>query len=220
MKDEKPLLGEFLKGLPPRKRIRIGTKPGGGFIYEGTVKDLNLADLYKQCSLDFIQKIQERLILFATSADHKKMSKNIQPLVDKFYDMKPLAGRIVLMDYPGQFEPDVRVIIIPGDEKLFNYDPDVPPLTAETMDGQAVERLVEAIYEGAAEDLTGNLASMKRCGTREGRDRARASAQHLKNWIRSDPYGILNEPEGIVTACQIRAGQMIENNEASMKKKK
>ena len=78
MKDEKPLLGEFLKGLPPRKRIRIGTKPGakpgGGFIYEGTVKDLNLADLYKQCSLDFIQKIQERLILFATSTDHKKMS--------------------------------------------------------------------------------------------------------------------------------------------------
>ena len=127
MTEPKPLLGEFLKGLPSTKRIRIGCKPGGGFIYEGTVKDLNLADLYKQCSLDFIQKIQERLIFFATSTDHKKISKNIQPLVDKFYDMKPLAGRKVLMDYPGQFEPDVRVIIIPGEEKLFNYDPDVPP---------------------------------------------------------------------------------------------
>lgn len=217
---EQTTLGEYISGLKPTKRIRIGCKPGGGFIYEGTVADLNLAILYKKCSLDFALKVSERMALFATATDHGKLRKSIQPLMDKFYNMKPFGTREVLMDYPGQFEPDVRVIIIPGEEKLFDYEPDVPPLTPETMDDQAVQRLVEAIYEGAAEDLTCNLASMKRCGTREGRDRARASAQHIKRWIRSDPYGILDQPEGIVTACQIRAEQMIESNEVSMKKRK
>lgn len=218
--NDKPLLGEFLKGLSSTKRIRIGCKPGGGFIYEGIVADLNLNVLYKNCALSFVQKTVENMITYATSTNHRRLEKNIQPIIDKYYDMKPLTTRKVLMDYPGQFEPDVRVIIIPGEEKLFDYDPDVPSLTAETMDDQAANRLIGAIYETAVEDLVNSTVTMKRSKNRETKDRARANMQHTRNWIRRDLYGILSDPEGIVEACKIRAEQMIENNETSMKKKK
>ena len=219
-KSEQTTLGEYISGLKPTKRIRIGCKPAGGFIYEGVVADLNLNVLYKNCALSFVQKTVDNMITFATSTNHRRLEKNIQPIIDKYYDMKPLATRKVLMDYPGQFEPDVRVIIIPGEEKLFDYDPEVPPLTAETMDDQAANRLIGAIYETAVEDLVNSTVTMKRSKNREAKDRARANMQHTRNWIRRDLYGILSDPERIVEACKIRAEQILENNETSMKKKK
>lgn len=225
MKSEKPLLGEFIKELAPTKRIRIGCKPGGGFIYEGIVADLNLNSLYRKCALSIAQKVYDNMETFATANDHKKLQKTIQPIVDKFYNMKPLPVRKVLMDYPGQFEPDVRVIIIEGDEKLFEYDPDIPPLVPERMHDTAAQDLIEAIYANAAEELTNSIAIMKRThgdreGDREKKNSARATAQHVQKWIRSDPYGILDQPDGIVRACQARAMGMVENNEISMKKRK
>ena len=73
---EQTTLREYISGLQPTKRIRIGCKPGGGFIYEGTVADLNLAILYKKCSLDFALKVSERMALFATATDHGKLRKS------------------------------------------------------------------------------------------------------------------------------------------------
>lgn len=124
---EQTTLGEYISGLKPTKRIRIGCKPAGGFVYEGTVADLNLAILYKKCSMDFADKLHSRMVLFAGAHNRKKMIKTIQPIADKYYGMKPFAFRKVLCDYPGQFEPDVRVIIVEGEEKLFDYNPDCPP---------------------------------------------------------------------------------------------
>lgn len=96
-----------------------------------------------------------------------------------------------------------------------------PPLAPERMRDDAVRDLIEAIYANAAEELVNSTAIMKRVGgTRESKDRARANIQHVRKWFRSDPYGILDQPEGIIQACQERALEIVENGETSMKKRK
>lgn len=56
------------------------------------------------------------------------------------------------------------------------------------MDDSAVSNLIDAIYKSAAEEYIYEPDAGKRSA--------------LGRWIKSDPYGILDEPEAVLDACK------------------
>ena len=189
-------LGEYLQNLPPNKKIRIGTRSkglemksgmhSGGFVYNGRVCDFKPQELEDKYIESLVSKVTE--IMMRKVMKREKARTALDNIVDQFCKIVPWYDRKIIDTYKGQYEPDATVIIVPGMESFFWYEPPVPDLTADTMDDSAARNLVDAIYKSAAEEYIYEP------------DHGRASA--LGRWIKSDPYGILDEPEAVLDACR------------------
>lgn len=209
MDEEVILLGKFLKDIPPDKKIRIGTKDGSGFIYAGTKENLSFKEVWKDMQAVYAEKIYQGMVTFTKT--HERTG-TFERILDDYYKMKWLPERKVIDHYPGQFEPDAEVIIIEGSEKLFDYLPD-KRLYFKDFEGNAVNNLYIGIYKGVYEELISAYMTLKSSKSYELKAKARANVRHLANWIRSDPYGMLTNPEGHVKACKIAAEQRLEEKE-------
>ena len=190
-------LGEFLDTLPSHKRIRIGCRAkgmpllknsalGGGFVFCGQKCDLKPKELEDRYINELINKIA--VIMMKPTLYKDAAKQQLDNLVNQYCAIVPWYDREVIETYKGQYDPDSTVIIVKGAESFFEYSPDVPPLTPDTMDDSAARNLVDAIYKSAAEEYIYEP------------DHGRASA--LGRWIKSDPYGILDEPEAVLDACR------------------
>lgn len=190
-------LGEFLNSLPAYKRIRIGCRAkgmpllknsalGGGFVFCGQKCDFDPKELYDRYIGQLIDKIA--IIMMKPTSNKDIAKQQLDNLVNQYCAIVPWYDREVIETYKGQYDPDSTVIIVKGAESFFEYSPDVPPLTPDTMDDSTARNLVDAIYKSAAEEYIYEP------------DHGRASA--LGRWIKSDPYGILDEPEAVLDACR------------------
>lgn len=190
-------LGEFLNSLPAYKRIRIGCRAkgmpllknsalGGGFVFCGQKCDFNPKELENRYINELINKIA--VIMMKPTLYKDAAKQQLDNLINQYCSIVPWYDREVIETYKGQYDPDSTVIIVKGAESFFEYSPDVPPLTPDTMDDSAARNLVDAIYKSAAEEYIYEP------------DHGRASA--LGRWIKSDPYGILDEPEAVLDACR------------------
>lgn len=190
-------LGEFLNSLPAYKRIRIGCRAkgmpllknsalGGGFVFCGQKCDFNPKELEDRYIGQLIDKIA--IIMMKPTSNKDIAKQQLDNLVNQYCAIVPWYDREVIETYKGQYDPDSTVIIVKGAESFFEYSPDVPPLTPDTMDDSAARNLVDAIYKSAAEEYIYEP------------DHGKASA--LGRWIKSDPYGILDEPEAVLDACR------------------
>ena len=190
-------LGEFLDTLPSHKRIRIGCRAkgmpllknsalGGGFVFCGQKCDFDPKELEDRYINELINKIA--VIMMKPTLYKDAAKQQLDNLVNQYCAIVPWYDREVIETYKGQYDPDSTVIIVKGAESFFEYSPDVPPLTPDTMNDSAARNLVDAIYKSAAEEYIYEP------------DHGRASA--LGRWIKSDPYGILDEPEAVLDACR------------------
>lgn len=190
-------LGEFLDTLPSHKRIRIGCRAkgmpllknsalGGGFVFCGQKCDFDPKELENRYINELINKIA--VIMMKPTLYKDAAKQQLDNLVNQYCAIVPWYDREVIETYKGQYDPDSTVIIVKGAESFFEYSPDVPPLTPDTMDDSAARNLVDAIYKSAAEEYIYEP------------DHGKASA--LGRWIKSDPYGILDEPEAVLDACR------------------
>lgn len=191
-------LSELLKTLPPDKKIRIGTRfkgfktknslSAGGFVYDGLVCDFHPLEIEDKYIESLLSKITD--IMMKRTKDRKPANVPLTNIVNRFCEIVPWMDREIIETYRGQFEPRTTVIIVPGAESFFWYSPDVPDLTADTIDDSAVRNLIDAVYKDVATEYVYQ------------KDPAKAAA--LARWIKSDPYGILDEPGAIVDACRMQ----------------
>lgn len=192
-------LGEFLNSLPAYKRIRIGCRAkgmpllknsalGGGFVFCGQKCDFDPKELEDRYISQLIEKISMIMMKQSRVPNRDAAKQQLDNLVNQYCAIVPWYDREVIETYKGQYNPDSTVIIVKGAESFFEYSPDVPPLTPDTMDDSAARNLVDAVYKSAAEEYI--------CEPNNGRRSA------LGRWIKSDPYGILDEPEAVLDACR------------------
>lgn len=190
-------LGEFLNSLPAYKRIRIGCRAkgmpllknsalGGGFVFCGQKCDFDPKELEERYISQLLDKIA--IIMMKPTSNKDIAKQQLDNLVNQYCAIVPWYDREVIETYKGQYDPDSTVIIVKGAESFFEYSPDVPPLTPDTMDDSAARNLVDAVYKSAAEEYI--------CEPNAGRRSA------LGRWIKSDPYGILDEPDAVLDACR------------------
>ena len=190
-------LGDFLNSIPTYKRIRIGCRAkgmpllknsalGGGFVFCGQKCDFNPKEIEDRYIGQLLDKIA--MIMMKPTSNKDIAKKQIDNLVNQYHAIVPWYDREVIETYKGQYDPDSTVIIVNGAESFFEYSPDIPPLTPDTMDDSAASNLIDAVYKSAAEEYIYEP------------DRGKRSA--LGRWIKSDPYGILDEPEAVLDACR------------------
>ena len=186
--DGRMTLEQFLTELPPDQKIRIGTKPGGGFIYigkAGKTLDRGLANSMRR-------KMLKRMYLQMEEENPNYKRKYLHNMIDRCINCEGIIRRDVMETYPALLDDSI-VIIIPGTERLEEYE-DKTTASPRNVNVHAVQSLAAAIYrEVCCELIDGYRKNNK---TRQ---------QELEDWIMEDPYGILDMPDGIINACRCRA---------------
>ena len=203
-------LQELLKTLPKNKSVRIGTENGSGFIYQGKAKDINFVDLWKTLSGMYAEKVYEKMIMFVK--DHEHFETRIKSIIDDYSAMKWLPDRNVIIHYPGQFEPDQLVIIIEGEEKLFDYDPKII-LPFKDFNENGTETILESVYKSVFDELIDAYVMEATTGSYDAKLNARKDIRRLEAWINNNPYGIVRDPKGFIKACKQAAKERVEEKE-------
>lgn len=181
-------LEQFLAELPDDQKIRIGTKPGGGFIFIGKVRKTRGRGLANSMRRKMLKSMYARM-----EEENPKYRKTyFHNMIDRCISCERISGRDVLETYPALLDDSI-VIIIPGTERLEEYEEKVKA-SPKCVNSHAVQSLAAAIYrEVCCELIDGYRKNNK---TRQ---------QELEDWIMEDPYGILDMPDGIINACRCRA---------------
>lgn len=200
-------LKDFLSTLEPGQRIRIACKPGTNFIYIGTVGDIDLIDLSGRCS-SLIKIIKARMESYLETHDEnvpefKTTINKYKERLQQSYMYTPIEDRDILETYHGMLEPDVLCIRIPGLESLCSYDPELPPLTSESIVSAGAQRLVGQVYIEAAEELTACQRIFRKQNVgKTYKNSIKAKMDALKRFFRNDPYHQLSDPEAIIEQCR------------------
>ena len=181
-------LREVLKKIAPEHKIRIRTEKGSNFIFIGMAGQVNFEKLNNQTKCR--SSVDLMLAVFNYDPRHQK---GFDRYVAAFKAWRPVEDREVLETYPGQLEYST-VITITGGEGWLQYNPSLAPL--KEINEQGAELLATKIYEGLCTELvyayeTGYTDLITRC----------------EDEIRLNRYGILEQPEGIIRACKIKAGK-------------
>lgn len=181
-------LEQFLAEIPDDQRIRIGTKPGGGFIFIGKAGKTRGRGLANSMRRKMLKSMYSRM-----EEENPKYRKTyFHNMIDRCINCEGIVTRDVLETYPALLDDSV-VIIIPGTEKLEQYE-EKEKASKKSVNTYAAQSLAAAIYrEVCCELIT------------EYRKNNRRRQQELEDWIMEDPYGILNMPDGIIDACRCRA---------------
>lgn len=182
-------LREVLSKMPLEHKIRIRTEKGSNFIFIGMAGQVNFERLNNQTKCR--SSVDLMLAVFNYDPRHQK---GFDRYVAAFKAWRPVEDREVLETYPGQLEANSTVIVVTGGEGWLHYNPLLPPL--KEINEQGAELLATKIYEGLCTELvhayeTGYTDLITRC----------------EDEIRLNRYGILEQPEGIIRACRIKAGK-------------
>lgn len=182
-------LREVLSKIPLEHKIRIRTEKGSNFIFIGMAGQVNFERLNNQTKC----RSSVGIMLAVFNYDPKHV-KGFDRTVEAFKAWRPVEDREVIETYPGQLEANSTVIVITGGEGWLHYNPLLPPL--KEISEQGAELLATKIYEGLCTELvhayeTGYTDLITRC----------------EDEIRLNRYGILEQPEGIIRACRIKAGK-------------
>ena len=174
--------------IAPEHKIRIRTKDGSNFIFIGMAGEVDFETLNKETKVRATAKLLDAVYNY--DPNHTGW---FDKAVRDFKAWKPVEDREVVEQYPGQLEYST-VIVITGGEGWIPYNPSLAPL--EKIDEQGAESLVTQIYKGICTELV----HAYEVGSEDLIERAERE-------IRKNRYGILDQPEGIIRACRIRAGK-------------
>lgn len=191
----KKLLKDALKAETGRV-VRIGCLHGSGFVYVGRPEDADFEAI----------NVQAR-----KSMTKRKPRQNDMVLVKLFDDEMnsfiPIEDREVAEEYQSDVD-DNRIYMVEGFGGGIQYEPEG---SGADLDPEACMKMVVSIYKSECRELIYSyMGKRKEDHTRE---------QEI--WIRSDPYGILADPEGLIRACRMAAGTnaKIMNDYARLKKR-
>lgn len=181
-------LREVLKKTAPEHKIRIRTEKGSNFIFIGMAGQVNIEELNNQTKMRSSVGIMQAVFNY-----DPKHPKGFDRAVETFKAWRPVEDREVVEQYPGQLEYST-VIVITGGEGWLQYNPSLAPL--KEINEQGAELLATQIYKGICIELVhayevGYTDLIAKC----------------EDEIRLNRYGILEQPEGIIRACKIRAGK-------------
>lgn len=181
-------LREVLKKTAPEHKIRIRTEKGSNFIFIGMAGQVNIEKLNNQTKMRSSVGIMQAVFNY-----DPKHPKGFDRAVETFKAWRPVEDREVVEQYPGQLEYST-VIVITGEEGWLQYNPSLAPL--KEINEQGAELLATQIYKGICTELVhayevGYTDLIAKC----------------EDEIRLNRYGILEQPEGIIRACRIRAGK-------------
>ena len=179
---------EYLAGLDPSRKVRIGTNPGGGFIFVGYAGDALGRGIERSMQRKLLNRIYRRMC----GMENTKSRQTLTSYFNRCFSCRGIENREILETYDGIMD-DSTVIIIPGTERMVEYD-ERGPARPIKLEGHGVESLAAAIYREVCLDLIGTY-----------RNGDTSKGEGLERWIDSDPYGILPMPEGIIKACRSRA---------------
>lgn len=182
-------LREVLKKTAPEHKIRIRTEKGSNFIFIGMAGQVNIEKLNNQTKMRSSVGIMQAVFNY-----DPKHPKGFDRAVETFKAWRPVEDREVIETYPGQLEANSTVIVITGGEGWLHYNPLLPPL--KEISEQGAELLATKIYKGLCTELvhayeTGYTDLITGC----------------EDEIRLNRYGILEQPEGIIRACRVKAGK-------------
>lgn len=181
-------LMQYVSTLPDDQKIRIGTKPGGGFIYIGKAGKT----LGRGLANSMRRKMLKRMYLQMEEENPNYKRKYLHNMIDRCINCEGISRRDIVETYPALLDESI-VIIIPGTERLEEYEEKVKA-SPKCVNSYAAQSLAAAIYrEVCCELIDGYRKNNK---TRQ---------QELEDWIMADPYGILDMPDGIIDACRCRA---------------
>ena len=176
--------------IAPEHKIRIRTKDGSNFIFIGMAGEVDFETLNKETKVRTTAKLLDAVYNY--DPNHTGW---FDKAVRDFKAWRQVEDREVVDQYPGQLEYST-VIVITGGEGWIPYNPSLAPLKAEDVDENAAENLVTAIYKGIATELVHAYEV-------DSED----LIERAEREIRKNRYGILNQPEGIIRACRIKAGK-------------
>lgn len=176
--------------IAPEHKIRIRTKDGSNFIFIGMAGEVDFETLNKETKVRATARLLDAVYNY--DPNHTGW---FDKAVRDFKAWRPVEDRDVLEQYPGQLEYST-VIVITGGEGWIPYNPSLVPLKAEDVDENAAENLVTAIYKGIATELVHAYEV-------DSED----LIERAEREIRKNRYGILDQPEGIIRACRIKAGK-------------
>lgn len=176
--------------IAPEHKIRIRTKDGSNFIFIGMAGEVDFETLNKETKVRTTAKLLDAVYNY--DPNHTGW---FDKAVRDFKAWRPVEDREVVDQYPGQLEYST-VIVITGGEGWIPYNPSLAPLKAEDVDENAAENLVTAIYKGIATELVHAYEV-------DSED----LIERAEREIRKNRYGILDQPEGIIRACRIKAGK-------------
>lgn len=180
--------------LDPERQIRICTEHGSNFIYIGAFKDLDLRKLTKETSMRVTARLLDTVFLYHQRRGWTKNNPAVRGAMNRFLEWKPVAEREVLEQYPGKYEYSL-VIRITGSEGWLEYDPHLRPLNPGSIGTDSAEELVASIYRGVCTELVhayevGAASVIRQC----------------EHEIRSNRYGLLEDPNGLIRQCKKRGG--------------
>ncbi len=180
--------------LRPEKRIRICTEHGANFIYIGTAGELD----YKELNTKLWSKARERVLdaLLKYDLNRPGTMKAFGRSVVKLLKWQPVQDREVVEKYKGYYEYDSLVIKVTGEDGWTNYEPEVESLDPDTMSTDAAAALVAAVYKELCQELVHGY-EVKSEGT----------IAMCEREIRSNRYGLMDDPEGLIRECRKRAGR-------------
>ena len=176
--------------IAPEHKIRIRTKDGSNFIFIGMAGEVDFETLNKETKVRTTAKLLDAVYNY--DPNHTGW---FDKAVRDFKAWRPVEDRELVDQYPGQLEYST-VIVITGGEGWIPYNPSLAPLKAEDVDENAAENLVTAIYKGIATELVHAYEV-------DSED----LIERAEREIRKNRYGILDQPEGIIRTCRIKAGK-------------
>lgn len=197
-------LAELISRLPPQKKIRIGTTRGSKFIYIGPVEDLCMEDIDRTTREKLAAKMNSCLIGMSSkgkSGHWEKLRTQAKKARQEFEKWTPVSERKVTEKIRGIIEPESLVIMIEGAESGDDYSPSLEAMGS--CDPDAGRKAVEQLYKNACSDLVRAYKNLKKNGDAD--EEAKRTAHECEIMIRSDRYGLLDNPEDIIQACRLAA---------------
>jgi len=178
------------------EKIKIGTVGGTGYFWGGKVSDLNLDELNVSMFAGIAEKLHEYLIKFAFAKTKKSAAiyrGNVNSFMQQLNEFETIKKREVIETRNSIAEKNTAIVIVTGIDggNLWTVD---PLGKVEIKSESAAMALASAIYEDGAESLVNALKTVVR----------------EADWFGRDPYGILTDPQGIIKACEIKAGVLKE----------
>lgn len=174
--------------IAPEHKIRIRTVHGSNFIYIGTAGEVDFESLNKATKVRATARMLDAVYSF--DPEH---TGGFDKAVRDFKAWRPVEEREVVEQYLGQLEYST-VIVVTGGEGWIPYNPSLAPLTEINENG--AEALVTQVYKGICTELVHAYEV-----------NSEDLIQKAEKEIRKNRYGILDQPEGIIRACRVRAGR-------------
>lgn len=175
-----PLLKEVIREMAavrPEQMIRIGSEHGSGFVYVGSVREVEYGPINAQ--------IKKRLPRNAPNKYKIETRKKWENAVKNYV---PLQDRSIVDMSRSEVEDHI-IIIVEGFGGFIQYDPADSGFT--DYDEQAMIDLVGALYRETCRTLISAYRKQKE-----------SEVRMCEAWIRQNGYGLVSDPEGIIKACR------------------